>query len=140
MASALTTSPASRSARASARSDLPLAVGPTTATTGRSPAAALSRSGRARSATASEGDGPADAVGLAPEQDIPQPHTPGGGPGHQRPQVGAVRPHLTGQVEVDGGQGVAVTALQRLVDRVVESLGAGVLGAGSLRPVARCAV
>src|SRR6478752_4452506 len=34
MASALTTSPPSRSARSRARSDLPVAVGPTTATTG----------------------------------------------------------------------------------------------------------
>src|SRR6476660_3373686 len=133
MASALTTSPASRSARASARSDLPLAVGPTTATTGRSPAAALSRSGRARSATAPEGDGPADAVGLAPEQDIPQPHAPGGGAGHRRPQVGAVRSDLTGQVEVEGGQCVAVATLQRVGNGVVERPGAGVLGAGSLR-------
>src|SRR6478609_7377438 len=137
MASALTTSPASRSARARARSDLPLAVGPTTARAGRSPAAALSRSGRARSATAPEGDGPADAVGLAPEQDIPQPHAPGGGTGHQRPQVGAVRPDLTGQLEVNGCERTAVPVLQRVGDGVVERPGAGVLGAGSLGTVAR---
>src|SRR5262245_49145479 len=50
MESALTTSPPSASARASPRSDLPVAVGPTTATTGRAERRSACGGGASRSA------------------------------------------------------------------------------------------